>query len=347
MVTRWVSVAVSIGAVLLAVFVTAMLFWAIGRDPIEAYAVIVHVFVDPGLLGESMARGVPIVLATLGLIVAFRMNFWNIGAEGQIYLGMFAATGVVLWGAASHMLPPALMMPTMVVTAFSVGGIWGLIPAFLRAKLQVNEVLTTLMMNYIAMLFVDYLVYGPWKDPHGYGFPLTIPFPDYALIPLIPGTTITSGVIACIVVAILVYYVLSRTKLGYEIRVVGESASAARYAGISYMQVALLGMLISAGLAGLGGLSIVSGIIGRLRPRASPGYGYTAIIVAFLSELNPWIAVPAGLIFGGLVTAGEALQAALRIPFSGIQVFQALIFLFVITGEFLKRYSLEVSWGRR
>lgn len=342
-VTKRVSLAVSIAAIGVSIVATGLLFVAIGRDPVEAYSVIASVFTDPKLIRESLARSVPIILATLGLIVAFRMGFWNIGGEGQIYMGMFAATGVVLWQAATRALPDPLVLPVMYLAAFLAGGVWGLIPAFLKARLQVNEVLTTLMMNYIAILFVDYLVYGPWKDPEGYGFPLTIQFPDYARLPdLDLGVLVNSGIIACVILAGAVHYVLTKTKLGYEIRVVGESMQAARYAGISYLRVALLGMLISAGLAGLGGMSVVSGIIGRLRPRASPGYGYTAIIAAFLAGLNPWVAIPVGILFGGLITAGGALQAALKIPFASIQMFQAVLFIFVIMGEFLKRYKVGI-----
>jgi simple sugar transport system permease protein len=319
------------------------LFIYAGVDPIEAYINVARSFITPSLLAESIIRSIPIMLVSLGLAVAFRMNFWNIGGEGQLYMGMFASTGIVLWNLETGLIPGFLLLPIMFIAAFMMAGLWGIIAAVLRAKLEVNEVLTTIMLNYVAILFVDYLVYGPWKDPKGHGFPLTKPFPESALLPTIPDTRINLGLAVGIVAALLVYLLLSRSKLGFEIRVTGDSFPAAKYAGISYLRIAILVMLISAGLSGIAGLTIVSGIIGRLRPRASPGYGYTGIIVAWISGLNPWLIVPVSILFGGLLVAGDTLQSVMRLPFAVTQIFQALIFIFVIMSEFLKRYKVRIG----
>jgi simple sugar transport system permease protein len=241
--------------------------------------------------------------------------------------------------------PAIVIIPLMIFFAFLVGGIWGVIPAFLKARLQVNEVLTTLMMNFIAILWVDFLVYGPWRDPQGYGFPLTPMFPPEARLPLLPGTRIHSGLLIAIVSAILVYFVLSFTRWGYEIKVAGESRSAAKYAGMSYLLLTLLTMFLSGGFSGLAGMALVSGIVLRLRHGISPGYGYTAIIIAWLARLNPIAAVIVGLLFGGLLVSGDALQIGLGLAFSTVLVFQGLILLFVVGADILTQYRIIIRSG--
>jgi len=344
--SRVASIITTIIAIGLAFTAVAGMLTAMRLDAYRALGVILAVFITPRLLLQAILRGLPIILTTLGLAIAFKMNFWNIGAEGQIYWGMTAATGVVLAHVYYGYLPDQLVLPTMFVVSFMAGGAWCLIPAILKTKLNVNEILTTLMMNYIAILFVDYLIYGPWRDPHGYGFPLSIPFPDYAKLIFVAGDPSYTGLILSIILAALVYIIFRFTKLGFELRVIGENLDAARYAGIAIPRVLMLGSFLSGGLAGIGGLAIVSGITGRLRPRASPGYGYTAIIVAWLAALNPWLIIPAGIFFGGLLVAGEFLQATLKIPNAAVQTLQGIIFLFIILGEFLKQYKISFRGGR-
>lgn len=342
-ISRPKSLAITLFFLAMAFLANTGLFLYAGADPVEAYLNVAKSFINPYLFAESIARGIPLMLVSLGLAVAFRMNFWNIGGEGQIYMGMFASTGIVLWNLKTHAIPDLLLLPIMFIAAFIVAGLYGVVAAVLRAKLEVNEVLTTIMMNYIAILFVDYLVYGPWKDPHGHGFPLTEPFPSSALLPAIPRTHVNLGLAVGIFAALAVYLLISRSKLGFEIRVTGDSFSAAKYAGINYLKISTLVMLISAGLSGIAGLTIVSGILGRLRPRASPGYGYTGIIIAWICGLNPWLIVPVSILFGGLLVAGDTLQSAMRLPFAITQVFQALILIFIIMGEFLQKYSIEIG----
>lgn len=343
--SRKLSILTTFFALILAFGVAGVFFAIIGLNPLEVYSYIGGVFTSPILLLESLKRAIPIGLAALGLCIAFKMNFWNIGAEGQMYMGMFASTGVVLLHVYYGLFPDYLVLLVMILGAFFAGGLWCSLPAFLKAKMKVNEILTTLMMNYVAMYFVDFLVYGPWRDPKGYGFPLSIPFPDYSKLTIIFGEFAYGGLLLLCVTAGLVFTILRYSKLGFELRIVGESIDTARYAGINLSKVITLGGFIAGGIAGIGGLTIVSGIIGRLRPRASPGYGYTAIIVGLLSALNPWLILPVSIFFGGLFVAGDILQATLKIPGAAVEMYQALIFLFIVIGEFMKRYQITITRG--
>ncbi|MEM1583733.1 MAG: ABC transporter permease [Nitrososphaerota archaeon] len=342
-ISRKLSILTTFSTLVLAFGVSGIFFAMIGLNPLDVYSYMVGVYTSPTLLLKALERAIPIGLAALGLSIAFRMNFWNIGAEGQMYMGMFASTGIVLLHAYYDLIPDYLVLLLMILASFVTGGLWCGLPAFLKAKMRVNEILTTLMMNYVAMYFVDFLIYGPWRDPKGYGFPLSIPFPEYAKLTMIFGEFAYSGLLLLCIAVALAVVILRYTKLGFELKIVGEGIDIARYAGIRITKVITLGGILSGGIAGLGGLAIVSGIIGRLRPRASPGYGYTAIIVILLSALNPWLVVPVSIFFGGIFVAGDILQATLKIPGAAVEMHQALIFLFIVVGEFLKRYKITIT----
>jgi len=337
---RRLNSAVSISSILLGLGSTVPLFLVAGVDPVAAFQQVFSVFTTTQGVTEAVTRSIPIILIAVGLCLPFKMGFWNIGGEGQLFMGGVAATLMVLMFPDS---PSIIIIPLMILFAFLAGGIWGVIPAFLKARLQVNEVLTTLMMNFIAILWVDFLVYGPWRDPQGYGFPLTVMFPLEARLPMIPGIRIHSGLLIAIASAILVYFVLSFSRWGYEIKVAGQSQSAAKYAGMSYILLTLLAMFLSGGFSGLAGMTLVSGIVMRLRHGISPGYGYTAIIVAWLARLNPIGALVAGLLFGGLLVSGDALQIGLGLAFSTVLVFQGLILLFVVGADVITQYRITVS----
>lgn len=313
-----------------------------GVDPVAAFQQVFSVFTTAQGVTESITRAIPLLLIAVGLCLPFKMGFWNIGAEGQLFMGAFAATFMVLIFPGA---PAIIIIPLMIIFAFLVGGIWGVIPAFLKVKLEVNEVLTTLMMNFIAILWVDFLVYGPWRDPQGYGFPLTPMFPPEARLPLLAGTRVHSGLLIAIASAIVVFFLLSFTRWGYEIKVAGQSQGAAKYAGMSYLLLTLLAMFLSGGFSGLAGMTLVSGIVLRLRHGISPGYGYTAIIIAWLARLNPIGAILVGLLFGGLLVSGDALQIGLGLAFSTVLVFQGLILLFVVGADVLTQYRITVRFG--
>jgi simple sugar transport system permease protein len=334
-----VKIAIAGSSILLSLLAGATLFWAVGLDPWQVYLKFGQVFLTSTGLAETLVRATPLMLIALGLIPAFRSGFWNIGAEGQLHMGAFGATLVVM--TLAEMLGGSLI-PLMLVVSFLLGSIWGVIPAILRAKLQVNEVLTTLMMNFIAILWIDYLVYGPWRDPEGYGFPLTAMFPEAARLPGLLGTRVHTGFLIGLVTTVVIYIIMNWTILGYSIKVTGDSPQAARYAGISYTKTIILVMIISGGLAGLAGMGLVSGIVFRLRHGISPGYGYTAIIVAWLGRLNPWATAVSSILFGGLLVGGDVLQMAFDLPVATVFVFQALILIFLLVGEVFYRYRIRV-----
>ncbi len=334
------SISMTLFSLALAFLVISMILASLGLDTIQAFLVIFGIFVKPSLLLESVKQSIPICLAALGLSIAFKMNFWNIGAEGQIYMGMIASTGIVLLHEYYGLFHAWAVMPLMLLASFLLGGAWCLIAGALKARLGVNEILPTLMLNYVAILVVEFLVHGPWRDPKGYGFPLSTPFPKYAKLNLVLGEPAYTGLLLSTLGAAAVFFLLEYTRPGFEIKVVGQNPSVARYAGIKVRRTILLGSFLSGGLAGIGGLSIVSGIIGRLRPGASPGYGYTAIIVAALAGLNPWLVMAASIFFGGLLTAGGVLQMSMGIPKAAVQMIQAVIFLMILVGEFVKRYRI-------
>lgn len=299
-----------------------------------------RVFASPTGIALALTVSSPILLVSIGLAIAFRASFWNIGAEGQLYMGAFGATGVVFY---ANAMPPWLVLPAMFLGAFAAGAAWGIVPAILKVKLRVNEVLTSLMMVYIAILWVLYLVYGSWRDPKRLGFPITPMYPPEAVLPRIPLTSIDVGIIFGIIIAMGMYFLIKRSRIGFEIRVTGDSFGAARYAGISHLRTLLIVMTISGGLAGLAGLVIVSGQVRELRPAISPGYGFTGIIVAWLANLNILGVIPAAVLFGGLSVGGDVLQTSLALPAAFTLVFEALIFIFVIAGEIFVRYRIRFT----
>ncbi|HWI54970.1 MAG TPA: ABC transporter permease, partial [Desulfobacteria bacterium] len=254
-----------------------------------------------------------------------------------------AATWVALFHANG---PRIVVIPMMVGAAFAAAGLWALIPAIPRALFKVNETITTLMLNYVAILYSNYLIYGPWKDPEGYNFPLTPMFPESAVLPTIGATRVHYGLFFGFAAALILYIALWHTKWGYEIRVIGESPVAARYAGMNIVKNILLVMFISGGLAGIAGMAEVSGISQRLQPGLSPGYGYTAIIVAWLARLNPFAMIGVSFILGGLLVGGYSLQTS-GLPAAMVSMLQGAILFFVLGGEIFTKYRVVLKSGDR
>ena len=344
-ISRETSIMISVLGVFMAFAVAGVLFLLVGVNPIAAYGAILDSFTNPILLGNTIQRASPLLFAALGLTVVFRLNFWNVGAEGQIVMGGIAATGIVTLHLVSGAIPDLLVLPTMFLASFFLGALYALVPALLKAKLQVNEILSTLMLNYIAILLGNYLVFGPWLDPAAHGFPNSRIFPPEAVIPAIPVIGGSTGFLVGIVAAVGIYFLMKRTTFGFELKVTGDSTKAAKYAGMSYTRIVSLAMAISGGLAGLGGLVLVSGIIGRMKEDFSAGYGYTSIIVAWLAGLNPLATVVAAFLFGGLLVSGTTLQVRLGLSSSTTNIFEALILIFVLASEFLKKYRVVMGGG--
>ncbi|MFZ5644493.1 MAG: ABC transporter permease [Bacillota bacterium] len=313
-----------------------------GYDPIKIYSIMLTgVFGSSFGITETLVRAIPLMLLGLGISIAFKMQLWNIGAEGQIYMGAFAASWIPL---TFPDLPAVVMLPLMIITGMLAGGVWALIPAIPKAYLGVNEIISTLMLNYVAILWVEYLVFGPWRDPQGFNFPLSAPFPEAARLWTLGDTRVHGGILFALIISVIVYIIINRTRWGYEIRVIGESASAARYAGMDIRRNIILVMILSGAICGLAGMSEVSGISGRLQHGISPGYGYTAIIVAWLAKLNPFAIIVVAILFGGLQVGGYMVQSS-GVSASVATMLQGSILFFVLGGELFNRYRLRIGRG--
>jgi simple sugar transport system permease protein len=293
-------------------------------------------------ISQTLAAAIPLATIALGTAVAFRVQVWNIGGEGQFYMGAFGATAVELIGGPGGW-PAIVLLPAMLVGGFAAGTLWALVPGWLRARHGVNEIITTLMLNYVAILWVNYLVYGPWKDPQGHNFPFSPRFPDNATFARIGDGQLHTGLVVPLLATLVLLVGLARTRWGYALRVVGENAEAARYAGISVRGVMLSAMLVSGGMAGVAGMVQVAGIIHLLNGQLSSNYGYTAIIIAWLARLHPVAIVVVSVLFGALVNGGYAVSQE-GIPQALGAVLQGMILFFVLgVGDVFTRYRLRVS----
>ncbi|WP_424950714.1 ABC transporter permease [Deinococcus sp.] len=334
---------VSLCAILVSLLIAAAVFAFYGASPLEAYrAMFSGTLLDPQGRAEVLRRAVPLLLTGAGLTLAFRAQFFNIGAEGQILLGAVFAGGVALFTP----VPAPLMVPAIFIAGFLGGGLWALLAAWLRIRLRVNEILSTLMLNYIAASVVIYLIAGPWKGKNVRGFIYTDDLPASAQLATFPGTqvgivTLGLGVVAAVALQLL----LSRSTRGFELRVVGENPGAARYAGISTTRVLLLVALITGGMAGLAGAGEVAGIQHKLLEpsQISLGYGFTAIIVAWLARGNPALCIVTSLLMGVILAGGDVLKINLNMPFRITDVFSGIILMTLIASEVFVRYRLRVG----
>ncbi|HEU0164630.1 MAG TPA: ABC transporter permease, partial [Thermomicrobiales bacterium] len=263
---------------------------------------------------------------------------WNIGAEGQFYFGAIFATWAAIYGFKDS--GPWVVIPAMAIAGMIGGALWAAISGILRGYLGVNETITTLMLNYVAILFSDYLVHGPWRDPQGYGFPGTETFSDASYLPTWGTTRVHLGLAFGLAAAVVVYVVLRRTRWGYEIGVTGASERVARYAGMRTARNIVLVLMLSGALAGLAGMGEVAGINHSLQSDLSPGYGYTAIIVAWLGRLHPLGIVVVSFLLAGLLVGGDQLQTSMGLPSAIAPMMQGMILFCLLGGDFLARYRV-------
>ena len=326
---RYLTPVISIAASL--VFVGIMLA-VMGINPVEAYTVMfTRSFGSKFGIAELFVKTTPLILTGLAVAIPLRAGLWNIGAEGQLYMGAFAASVVAL----KMPLPDLLMLPTMFLASALMGMAWAAIPGFLKAKFDLNEIISTLLLNYVAIHWVEYMVYGPLRGKEVYNFPFSDLFSDAATLPRFFGTRFHFGVFIAILIAFIVYCILTKTDFGFSVRVVGANPRAAEYAGISRERVIIYTMLFGGALAGIAGMIEVSGIQLRLRPAISTGYGYAGIPVALLASGNPILVMLSAALFGFLYVGGSALQTTYSVPVAVVYVFQALIVLFIIGGNSL------------
>lgn len=326
-------------AVVLSLVFSGLVLLLFGLNPISVFAAIIE-----GSLGttirieQTIVKAVPLTIASLGILVAFKMKFWNIGGEGQIVMGAFAATFVAL--NFPDMSRPVLLL-LMMIASILAGGLWALIPAAFKAKMGTNETIFTLMMNYIAIKFVTYLQYGPWRDPNSAGFPKIPSFSENAILPSVFNVHI--GWIIALICVGFVYFFMNHTKKGYEITVVGESIETARYAGMNIPSIVMIAMFISGGLCGLVGMIQASAIEKTLVFGISANYGFTAIITAWLARLNAIATLFVCIAFAILMQGAAYIQLSMGVPSAVASIVQGVILFFVLASEFFLQYKVNFN----
>jgi simple sugar transport system permease protein len=341
---RWFSAVMTVASVVFALVLSGIIIWLVGGDPIRSFGhIVVAAFGSIGVLSDTLVKATPLILTGLACALAFRMHLWNIGAEGQFMLGAWGASAIVLAPILPVGTPAIVVIPAMMLAGAVAGGIWGLIPGVLRARLGVSEIIVTLMLNYVALSWVQFWVFGPWSRG---GFQETATFPPEAwlprltdlaaTLPVLGGLTTHLGLVFGIVAAAIMWVALERTRWGYEIRLIGDSPKAAHYAGIDIGRKIILVFFISGALAGLAGMSEVGGVVHKLQDHISPGYGFTAIIIAYLARFGPIRVIVASVLFGALILAGREIQP------SGVPaMIQGIILFSLIGSDVLIRYRIR------
>ena len=338
-----------VAALVVAIVIGGIVVALMGRSPLTAFDVY---FVEPLSQSYSLqaiaVKAAPLILIAVGLAFCYRANLWNIGAEGQFIAGgaLGGWLGLLTHDGAYQTIGSWWILPAMMVFGIIGGIVYAMIPAVLRIWLNVSEILTSLMLVYVAQLGLDWLVRGPWKDPKGFNFPVTVTFDPEATLPILfDGGTLHVGVLFAPIVAIVAAIVFAKTLFGFQVRLVGSAPKAARFGGFDDKRIALAAFAISGGLAGLAGAAEVSGKIGQVLTTISPGYGFSAIIVAFLGRLSP-----IGILIGGLVLAltfvgGEDAQIAMQLPGDLTLAFQGVLLICVLAADVLARYRLRFRLG--
>lgn len=330
-------------ALLLTVLVGVLLFVALGKDPVRGLQVFFWEPIrSPYALGELMVKATPLLIIALGLAVCFRSNVWNIGAEGQFIMGAVAAGGVALL--ADKDTGGSIVAAIMIAGVLG-GMAWAGITALLRDRFNANEILVSLMLVYVADMVLNYLVFGPWKDPNGYNFPQSKTFEAVTQIPrLMPGSRVTIGIVLALAGVVMLWFFLFRTHAGFRQEVSGLAPAAARYAGFSSRRALWVALLASGGAAGLAGALEVAGPIGQLTPYVPAGYGFAAIIVAFVGRLHPVGVVFSAVLMSMFYIGGELAQSRLGLPKSLTGVFQGLLLFNLLACDTLVAYRLR--WAK-
>jgi simple sugar transport system permease protein len=344
--SRWLPIWTSIVAVIVALILGGILIAIVGGDPFATYGHIVNVaFGSLGGITDTLTKATPLILVGLACSLAFRMKLWNIGAEGQFFIGAWAASAVVLIPLLPPETSPLIFIPVMMIAGMLGGAAWGFIPGFLKARFKVNEVITTLMLNYIAVFWNNFWIFAVWSEG---GFQMSPMFPRTSWLPRLSdlaaqvkdfrGLTLHGGFIIAVIAAVVVWFILNRSKWGYEIRLIGDNPKAAEYAGIPIKRNIVLVMMVSGALAGLAGMSEISGVVHRFQGAISPGYGFTGIIIAWLAKLNPFAVIIVSILFGALLLAGREIQP------SGIpKMMQGIVLVCLIASDFFTRYRIRIT----
>ena len=345
----WLSLLSPVIAIAATLIIGALIFTVLGYNAGES---LYQFFISPlsrlDRISDLVVKACPLIIIALGLVFCYRANIWNIGAEGQFILGALAA------GAFALQFPDTtspLLLPMMILVAMAAGAAWAAIAAICKTLFNANEILVTLMLSYVAALLIDVMVRGPLRDPMAFGFPLTPMYPDAGLINRmpIPGVgylgQLHYGVLAAFILAPIAWWLMHRTLPGFQVRVIGSAPRAGRFAGFSSVRTTIGVLLFSGAMAGLAGMIEVSANIGQLQPNVSFGYGFTAIIVAFLARLNPLGVIAAGLLIAMAELGGDNAQIALGIPKVVTGLFKGILLFFLLAGATLQHYKIE--WTTR
>jgi general nucleoside transport system permease protein len=324
------SAAIRLAAVGLGLVVAALVLASIGEHPWEALrALLEGAFGNEFALGQTLLKSIPLALTGLAVAVCLRMRLWNIGAEGQLHAGAIGASAAALWFSSWSSIA---LVPTMIGAAMLAGAFWAALAAIPRALWGVNEIITTLLLNYVAILAVAWLVTGPWRGEGN--FPVTDPFPAASRFPLLGWTVVHLGIIIPVILAAALAFLFARSRIGFEVRMIGAGPEAARIAGMSAARNILVVMLIAGAIAGIAGMVEVSMSFGRLRQGISPGYGFMAIVIAALAGASFFGTLFVAFLFGGFIVGGFALQT-LGVPASFVLLLQGIILFAALLGTFL------------
>ena len=339
--SRLMQIATPIASVLLTMLLGAVIFALIGFDgPRAIYETFITPIVAPYKWVDVLTKAAPLIIIALGLSLGNQAKIWNIGAEGQYIIGALAGAGVafVLQNAQGFWI-----VPLMIAAGILGGMAWAAIPAFLKTRYHVSEVLSTLMLVYVALQVLNYLVSGPWKDPNGHNFPQTPPFSAAESLPhVLPGTVIPPGFVVAIALTLVFWLLTTRSVYGFSVRTVGAAPNAARYGGFDASRTVWSTLMISGGMAGLAGILEVSSQLGQINLGFPSGYGFTAIIVSFLGRLQPIGVFLAGLILAVTYVGGQVAQTAVHVPEATAGIFQAMMLFFILASDILTRYRLRI-----
>ena len=333
----WLS---PVTALVLTLIAGAILFAAMGTSPLQGLSVfIIAPLTSFRGWSELALKATPLILCGVGLAVCFRANVWNIGAEGQLIAGAIVGGGIALWADAES---PRAWFVCVLLASMAGGALWASITAWLRDRFNANEILVSLMLVYVAQQLISWVVQGPWRDPNGYGFPQSELFAAAARVPIIlDGLRLNAGSVVALLAAVAVWWLLARTAIGFQLKVVGLAPKAARYAGFSNRRSLWIPLLVSGSLAGLAGGLEVAGPIGQLTSTVSPGYGFAAIIVAFVGRLHPIGIVLASLVMALFYIGGELAQSRLGLPSALTGVYQGLLLFFLLACDTFVRYRVQ------
>ncbi|MXU65281.1 ABC transporter permease [Oceanomicrobium pacificus] len=328
-------------AVIATMIAGGILFAILGKNPVEAIRIIfIDPFLDPFSRTELLVKGAPLVLIAIGLSLGFRANIWNIGAEGQFVIGALAGGAT---GLAFYPMEGIWILPVMAIAGAAGGFAWAMIPAFLKIRFNANEILVSLMLVYVAILLLSALVSGPLRDPDGFNFPESRLFHDSATLPIIiSGSRAHAGVLVALASVVIAYVLLNRHVLGYQIKLTGQAPKAAAFAGVNANRIIAICLGTSGALAGLAGMFEAAGPVGQLVPALPVGYGFTAIIVAFLGRLNPIGILLAGGVMALTYIGGETAQLTLSLPAAAISVFQGMLLFFLLAMDILITYRVRI-----